>query len=867
MRILIFLFCICAPAILFSQFHDDFSDGDFTNDPPWTGDGDKFIIEAGMLRLMDTGPGMAHLVTESAVMNHTQWDFWVRIAFTPSDNNHPRIYLTSNTSDLKAPLQGYFLQIGKTGGDNKRLYFFRQDGSETSLLMTGSMNIADGTNNVMRVRVVRDGIGFWKVCADPTGEQMYIPQGEVFDNTYTETAWFGIRCTYTASNSNRFYFDDFRVGEIIPEDPPTVKGIQVITPNTLDVLFSRIITPSSAIIPQNYYVDNGLGNPLVAAFDEQNPNKVRLLFADNFMENRLYTIYISGVQSPDGQVMEPYEGNFVHYVSQRFDIVFNELMVNSRPEVALPPFDWLELYNTTELPINIKGWVLQHGTTMRELPEAFVPPRGYLVLTTEAAFPYMKEYGNVAAVPGLSANALTIGGTRLVLWDSDQKLVSFVEYTDKWYRNPAKSSGGWSLEKMDPYNFCQGVENWKASEDPRGGSPGTTNSVRTDNPDLSPPRLLRAGIIDSLNVVLWFSEPMDDAKLWVTDHYGVDYDIGNPLKATPVSPCFSSVHLHLAEPLQKNVIYIVSVSEELTDCAGNKITNTTARLALPYLANNNDLIINEVLFNPPYFGARYVELFNRSTFVFDMSDYLLASEDTLENVLITLQNISEDSFLLFPGDYLVLSADTSAVKRTFLTPSPDSFLELDGMPRMTNAEGIIVLANKSHHVIDRIHYSETMHLPLLSNVKGVALERIHPDRPTGDRFNWHSASASSGFGTPAYQNSQHGTHSGPEGVDVEVVPAVFAPDGSGTDDLLHIHYSVEEPGYVANVSIYDSRGRLVRKLARGELMAASGVFTWDGTTDAGQKAAIGVYVLHLEFFNKKGSVRSVKRTAVLAGSF
>lgn len=867
MRKIIFLIWIFAPVVLLGQFFDDFSDGDFTHNPTWTGDCDKFIVENGLLRLNDSEAGMAYLATESGVMNDTQWDFWVRIAFTPSNNNHPRIYLTSNTGDLKAPLQGYFLQIGKTGGDNKRLYFYRQDGAETSLLMSGSMNIATGNNNILRVRVLRDDAGFWQFFADPAGGTMFIPQGETFDNTHTVTGWFGIRCTYTVSNSNRFYFDDFRVGEVIPEDPPCVHRIQVVAPNTLDVVFTRIVTGNSAGNTLNYFVDEGPGHPLVAAFDDQHPYKVRLLFADNFEENRLYTIRVSGVQSPDGQMVEPYEGEFVHYVSQRFDIVFNELMVNSRPVVSLPPFDWLELYNTTDLPINIEGWTLQHGTTMRELPAALIPPRSYLVLTTEAAYPYLEAYGNVVAVPGLSANALTIGGAELVLWDIDQELVSFVKYTDKWYRNPSKSSGGWSLEKIDPYNFCQGAENWIASEDPRGGSPGTTNSVRADNPDLSPPRLLRAGFVDSLNVVLWFSEPMDDENLWLANLYEIDHHIGNPLSATPVGPDFSSVHLNLYVPLQKDVIYTVKASEMFADCAGNTLSGNIARLAVPKKAPKGDIIINEVLFNPPYFGSRYVELYNRSGQVFDMSDYLLASKDTVENHLITLQTISNGSYLLFPGDYLVLSADTSAVKRTFLTPDTDAFLELEGMPRMTNAEGIIVLANNSHQIIDKMHYNESMHLPMLTNVKGVALERIHPDRPTADRFNWHSASTSSGFGTPAYRNSQYANYHKADGFEFEIMPKVFAPDGSGSNDLLHIHYALEQPGYVANVRVYDSRGRMVRQIATAELIAISGVFTWDGTTDEGLKAAIGVYVIHLELFNKQGSVRNFKGTAVLAGSF
>lgn len=866
-RILLFGIILCLPLLFFGQFIDDFSDGDFTSNPPWFGDHDKFVVDGGMLRLYDNDAGRAYLATQSEVVHHTQWEFWVRLAFTPSDNNNARIYLVSDRSELDETLNGYYVQIGKTGGDNKRLYFYRQDGDASEELLAGSMNLAAGTNNILRIRVTRDGLGNWVFMADPTGGQMFIYQGEVFDNTYTGTSWFGVLCTYTVSNNRRFYFDYFYVGEIIPDEPPQVEKIEVTSPNTLDVFFSTTLDHASATNVNNYFADGGLEQPLVVAFDEQAPNMVQLMFFQQFEVKQLYSIYISGVESHGGQPMENWQGNFFYYVSDLFDVVFNELMVNSNPPVSLPPFDWIELYNTTDLPLNLEDWELQHGTTRRVIPFAVIPPKGYLVLCTETAYDFLHGYGNVVAVPGLSATAFTIGGTELSLWDDKGGLVSFVQYSDNWYRDPAKSDGGWSLEKIDPYNFCQGIENWQASNDPRGGTPAAENSVFDNNPDHTRPRLLRAALTDSLTVRLTFSEPMNRQLLAQPGLYDIDNDVGHPVEAIPVLPYCSQVDVLLSEPLNTGVIYQVQVSDEFADCAGNMIDDRIARFAIPAVPESGDLVINEILFNPPNYGARYVEIYNHSERVYDLADLLLASHDTIDDVLTTIRPVSASNHLIFPGNYLVLSNDTAAVKRTYLTPDPDAFIELSSMPRMTNAGGIIVLATKSLVVIDRLVYSEDMHIPLLSSVKGVALERLNAGLPTQDASNWHSAASSAGFGTPGYQNSQQITFTPLINIDFSVDPQIFSPDGSGTNDLLYINYSLDQPGYVANVTIFDSRGREIRKLAKGKLLASSGMISWDGTNDSGQRSAVGMYVIFIEVFNHLGKVQHHKLTAVLAGQF
>ncbi|MBW6497415.1 MAG: lamin tail domain-containing protein [Bacteroidales bacterium] len=860
--LLVFLFF---PFVAAAQFTDNFSDGNFTSNPPWGGDTDKFVVESGVLRLNDSQAGQSYLATQSSLALEVQWEFWVRLAFTPSTNNHPKIYLVSDAQNLKEPLNGYFIQIGRDGGENKRLYLFRQDGETTTELLAGSQNLASTTNNIMRIRVTRDEEGVWELWADPAGGQMFIPQGSVTDLTHTQTAWFGMVCNYTVTNANRFYFDDFVVSEIVPDlQPPIVNVLEVVSANQLNVHFSKLVEPGTAQDPDNYYVNQGIGNPLTATINSQQPNVVKLFFVNSFEENLYYELQADNVEDFSGNVMEHYSGSFVLYVAQRNDLVFNELMADPTPEVGLPAFEYIELYNTSEFPVNIDGWVLQHGSTQRVLPFGLVEPGGFVLLVAEAAVAAFQPFGNVVGVPGLSATALTNAGTSLLLFDREERLVSFVNYSDSWYGNPAKAGGGWSLEKIDPMNFCQGAGNWIASESPLGGTPGAPNSVLGSNPDHTPPDLLRIGYVDETVVKLFFSETMDEEGLMGLVQTA-DFGLGSIHSVQPLLPDFSAALLTLANPLDAGLIYEVTLPAQVTDCAGNQLGRRTARVAVPRAAETFDVVINEVLFNPPDGGSRYIELFNRSEKVIELRDYSISSKDTIQGFLTTIREIISESYLLFPGDFVVLTTNPAAVLNTFMTTRPHAFIGVAAMPSMTNTSGVLALASKSLTEIDLFAYHEDMHFALLTNKKGVALERINPNRPAQDRSNWHSAAQSAGFGTPAYQNSQYSAELSSHDGEIEVYPEVFSPDSDGHDDLLTISYRFDQPGFVASVRIFDSRGRLIRNLARAELLAVNGAFTWDGTTDDYQKAPIGIYIIHVEVTDLAGNVNHYRKTAVLGG--
>ena len=91
-------------SVLFSQFTDNFTDGNFTAAPAWTGNSIDFTVTSGELQL--NAPSVTstkYLSTSSQAINSAQWEFKTRMTFGTSSSNFAKIYLVSNTSNLSAP--------------------------------------------------------------------------------------------------------------------------------------------------------------------------------------------------------------------------------------------------------------------------------------------------------------------------------------------------------------------------------------------------------------------------------------------------------------------------------------------------------------------------------------------------------------------------------------------------------------------------------------------------------------------------------------------------------------------------------------------------------------------------------------------
>lgn len=548
----------------------------------------------------------------------------------------------------------------------------------------------------------------------------------------------------------------------------------------------------------------------------------------------------------------------------RYAVVITEIMSDPAPQVGLPNFEWMEIRNTTSLPINLQNWRVGDGSGISgTLPNFLLQPDSSAIICGTTAAATMQQYGRTFGVT--SFPSLDNDGEFIFIKNNSGVTIHAVEYNKAWFNNAVKSDGGWTLEMMDTKNPCSGSTNWKASIDTRGGSPGIKNSVDGTNKDQTAPALIRAFAIDNSNLLLSFDEPLDSLSAATASNYSVSDGIGAPVAAVCIFPLFNTVQLTFATVLQPNKIYTVTANN-VSDCGGNTIAAfKTAKVGLSSQADSLDVIINEILFNPKADGTDYVEIYNRSNQIINLKDLFLANRSST-GVISNLKQLSLISRAMYPGEFLVLSEDESIVKRQYTAKNLSAFINLSSMPSFSDDKGTVVLVNNTGAVVDELAYDEKWHFALINNNEGISLERIDPNAKTQNKDNWHSAAKDVGYGTPSYQNSQFRIDLQVQG-DITVSTEVFSPDNDGTDDFLTISYRFAETGYVMNITVFDAGGRAVKALQRNAVCSQQGSFRLDGLNDQFQQLPLGPYVIFTEVFNLAGKVKRFKNQVVLARRF
>jgi hypothetical protein len=763
-KILLTLLFFLTTQQLLAQIQDNFTDGDFSNDPKWLGDDSLFTISSGQLQLQAPAvSGTAYLATTSAAINNASWEFSVTLQFNPSGTNYVRLYLVSDQADLTGALNGYFILIGDTPDE---ISLYKQTGTTTVKIIDGPDGRVNLTLVNVKVKATRDASGNWALYSDVGITGALALEGTSHDSEHGACSYTGVFCRYSATRSDKIYFDDIA----ITGDP--------------------YIPPPSAALK---------------------------------------------------------------------DIIITEVFADPAPRVELPEAEYIELFNRSTTAFDLSGWVLTDGSSAASLSTTLAPGE-YLIVTSSSAAASFALYG-----PALGTStfpSLNNAGDVVMLKNAAGLMIDSIKFTDRWYRDDRKKEGGWSLELIDPNNPCGEEDNWAASEDDSGGTPGKQNSIRADKPDVTGPAIIAAIPRSETEISLFFNETL-------TDHLP-DANVFNIQPAREIQSIrftdftLKEITIVLHSPLHSKVLYTITV-QDVRDCAGNIIRESSNHIdfALPEKADSLDIVINEILFNPRPTGVDFVEVVNISDKFINLKNWSIANIHN--GVVINTTPLTAQDLLFKPGAYLVFTENGNVLKGEYLQAREENFLEVITMPGFNDDQGSVALISDQDEVIDHFSYAADMHSSFINEEEGVSLERITFESSTDDLQNWKSASSLNGFATPGFINSNARAGSVSK-ESVRIDPEIFIPV-SGKPDFTQIHYNFDQGGFIANVKIYDAQGRQVRALVNNALLGTEGFFRWEGDRDDGSKARVGYYMVWFEVFDDAGTVKTFRKRLAITATF
>ncbi|HEX2607427.1 MAG TPA: lamin tail domain-containing protein, partial [Flavisolibacter sp.] len=651
-----------------AQLTEDFSDGDFVKDPVWTATPGSWIINpSGQLQSANVTAGSTfQITTANELATETEWEFSLALLFNTSSANYVDVFLVASGSDLtSSKTTGYFVRIGNTQ-DEVSLY--RKDADAPPVrLIDGVDGTTNKSSNTLRIRIIRDASDMFTLYTDPTGTgSTFRTEGQKEDHLYARSLFFGFLVKQsTSSFFQKHYINLVTIAPYKPDlTPPALVAATATSLQTLDLLFSEPVDPATALEKERYEVDGGIGNPAAVTPDPANQALLHLQFGVPFPNGGMQSINLSGISDLAGNRSGLLTASFHFYKPVPFDVIIDEVLADPSPAVQLPLAEWIEVKNRSGHDLDLKDWTLKAGTaTSGKFPAYLLKTDSFVILCASTNLPALQRFGSVLAIP--SFPTLNNEGEVLVLQTPAGEQMHRVGYQASWYNSAAKREGGWSLEMIDTEAPCLDAKNWMESSNPNGGTPGRVNSVNNQPVSRLPPALKEITLVTDTSLLLQFEEPLDSLFAASADHYSLTNGI--TVRSVQVSgPLFLEVRLQLSGPLQKGQSYTLQFMA--ADCKGNSGEQSKI-LGVPEVPLKQDLVINELLFDPPPSGSDYVEFYNNSHKVIELKDLKIAGRSAGGRLRSVLP-VTTTSRLLFPGDYIVLTEDKDALQKQYLVKDP-----------------------------------------------------------------------------------------------------------------------------------------------------------------------------------------------------
>ncbi len=744
MRKILWMVGLFLNSFTFGQVSEGFSDGEVLYHPVWVGDTARFRVnqakqlQSTTINRSDT----AHLSTINKNILNTTWEFYTQLNIDPSSSNQIRIYLASDNVNPDSSSNSYFIQIGETGAsDSYDLY--KKSGKTIQKLIDGPprARLKADTLKVWFMAIHRVD-GYWELLSRTDTLSNWQMEGSCFDRFMLKCNFFSISIKHTSTRSDKFIVDDIHVylHEHDTSAPEYVE-MEVHDDSIISILFSEELD-TTQLFRTNQYALNQNIQPKKVLINSQNTQLLDIIFKNSIPNGRV-TIKIPIISDLLGNRTDSPQQFQINYTgipdNNTYDIIFSELMIDPSPNVNLPEIEYIELYNSTQTPINIFQWEFVNGNTNIKLPNYTIPNNQFIILCKQSDTSLLKAYGNVIGLSTWPALTNTAGNLKLI--NHRKKIIDEVNYNSSWYKNDSKAQGGFSLEIVTDQKQCGGFYQYEVTNNNNGGTPGSRNSLwgKGNNNEFY---VQHIEFLNDSSIYIKFSQCPDTSVSKLHQNYWLKNINAYPIRHQFINERYDELILTYGVKFKNKKNYQINLLNLVT-CHGFSLDE---KLFNKIFITNDDtslLKINELYVDAyPSNGLpeiEYIELYNTTSNAVDLSGY---------TIVISTGKFILPKISLRGHEYIIIcSSNDSIIMKTY-----GKCIGLNSFPNLSNTSSTITLYNKAGRLIDRVSYKNSWYRDSNKSVGGWSLELIDPYHNCSSTNRWIASSNNVG-GTPGKVNS------------------------------------------------------------------------------------------------------------------
>ena len=476
MKQILLFFLVNLPLLVFSQFQETFESQELPES--WIGNRQQFVINDGVLKV--NGQEQTETVSLSYPYsiegNEQEWEFYLYLKNKPTTKNRIKIFPASPD---KTP-SGFYICAGYNKPDRLRLGINDQE-------IQAFPDFDDEERCILHIIITCKEQRYWTFSVTNALPNEATNISSSFESGYTFPAQanFCIQVTHTKTRTDDFGIDDIIYRTKITEQPEEpgqteqspveLTAIQPISLSEVSFEFNGPVSLENAVFSISGYGFEGKCSAVRSIYQDNNHQVVMIRFPQPMTLNEEYTFYIDNLKDEQGAIIPDASYTFLLQEEETPEtpeeqpedpietypekaIRINEVMAD--PDTCGWP-EYVELYNTQDKTISLDGWIFDYrnGYRRKGLDGFSIPANGYVILFHAK---HTQIFPENIAIPIETFPQLSNDGETLALYAGEKCI-------DSYAYPQAKPACSWEYDE----------DGWHLSTDPRGGTPGESNSKPT----------------------------------------------------------------------------------------------------------------------------------------------------------------------------------------------------------------------------------------------------------------------------------------------------------------------------------------------------------------------------------------------------